>query len=107
MQCAEIQTIYLPFEFPVESGKKLKVSFYARDNSSFDGYFGQAFAGTFNQNEAGVITGSISQSNLTTSWVQYQTISPPMSSDTVVKCYFICSGSAGYASIDQISASYI
>ena len=98
----------IPFEFPVSESSKLKVSFFAKDDSSFDGNFSQVFTGTFYTTDqySNYITGSISQSVLTTSWKQYHTISPPVPENTVLTCHFLCSGSQGQAALDQISASY-
>ena len=96
----------LPFEFPVSESSKLKVSFFAKDDSSFNGNFSQVFTGTFDNVGVNAVTGSISKSILTTSWKQYHTISPPVPENTVLTCHFLCSGSAGQAALDQISASY-
>ena len=93
---------YTKFQIPISSSKSAKLSFYAKDDSSFNGYFGQAWVF-----EPGIQTGITSQSVLTTSWKQYETTSPTVSENTVAECWFVCSGSAGSVALDQISASYV
>ena len=89
-------------KFPVSDGDALKVTFQAKKDSSFNGWFGQVFTG--NGNKA---TGSVSQSILTTSWAEYSTTSPPVKNNTILECHFLCSGSAGQSALDHISASFV
>ena len=92
----------LVVKFPVESGKKVKVTFQAKKDGSFSGHMFQSFTGNGNR-----ATGSVSESILTTSWTEYSTTSPPVETNTILECHFLVSGSAGQAAVDHISASFI